>query len=145
MSNHFHILVKEVRKGGTSAFMEKLLTGYSSYFNKRHGRSGRLFQGTYRAEHLNRDTYLKYIFSYIHLNPIKMIDPEWKKVGIRNMKKAKKFLEQYRYSSYLDHIGTEREENSILSTHEFPAYFSTSREFKEETKEWLKYKDTYNT
>jgi len=145
MNNHFHILVKEVKKGGTSAFVEKLLTSYSSYFNKRHGRSGRLFQGTYRAEHLNRNTYLKYIFSYIHLNPIKIIESKWKEEGIRDIKRAKKFLEKYQYSSYLDYSGIEREEGIILSTHEFPAYFSTTRDFKEETKEWLKYKDLPNT
>lgn len=145
MSNHFHILVKEIKKGGTSAFMEKLLTGYSSYFNKRHGRSGSLFQGTYKAEHLNRDPYLKYIFSYIHLNPIKIIEPKWRETGIHNIKRAKDFLERYQYSSYLDHAGAEREEGSILSVQEFPAYFSTTREFREVTKEWLKYKDSSDT
>jgi len=145
MGNHFHILVKEIKKGGTSAFMEKLLTGYSSYFNKRHGRSGSLFQGRYKAEHLNRDTYLKYMFSYIHLNPIKIIESKWRETGIRNINKAKKFLEKYCYSSYLDHTGVEREEGVILSTSEFPAYFSTTRDFREETKEWLKYKDALNT
>ena len=59
--------------------------------------------------------------------------------------KAKKFLEKYCYSSYLDHTGVEREEGVILSTSEFPAYFSTTRDFREETKEWLKYKDALNT
>src|ERR1700683_1654947 len=34
MPNHFHLLLKEIGDGRISSFMEKLLTGYSSYFNK---------------------------------------------------------------------------------------------------------------
>ena len=63
MPNHFHILVKEITEGGTAAFMEKLCTGYSSYFNKRHDRVGPLFQGRYKSQHVEEDTHLKYLFA----------------------------------------------------------------------------------
>src|SRR3989344_539186 len=55
MPNHFHLLVKEITAGGTSDFMEKLLTGYAMYFNKKYERVGPLFQGTFKAEHADRD------------------------------------------------------------------------------------------
>lgn len=81
MPNHFHLLVKEIRAGGISAFMEKLTTGYSAYFNKRNDRVGALFQGTYKAQHANSDAYLKYLFAYIHLNPVKLIESAWREGG----------------------------------------------------------------
>ena len=139
MPNHFHILLKEIEEGGVSLFMEKLLTAYSAYFNKRNKRNGRLFQGTYRAQHVHRDTYLKYLYAYIHLNPIKLIDSKWQEKGIQNKKEAQRFLNQYRYSSYADYLGRDREEKSILSGEEFPPYFSEKKEFVEFVADWLTY------
>jgi len=71
MPNHFHLLIKEKRAGGISEFMKKISTGYSMYFNKRYERTGRLFEGTFKSVHADSDEYLKYLFAYIHLNPIK--------------------------------------------------------------------------
>ena len=139
MPNHFHILVKEVADGGISSFMEKLTTGYTMYFNKKEDRSGALFQGTFKAEHVSRDEHLKYLFAYIHLNPVKLIDAMWKERGIRNLQKAKHYLSGYKYSSYLDYLGVERESNIILSRTEFPEYFQKSNDFEDFIGDWLTY------
>ena len=45
MPNHFHLLVRERTEGGIARFMQKLLTGYTMYFNTINERSGALFQG----------------------------------------------------------------------------------------------------
>ena len=95
MPNHFHLLVKEIKEGGITSFMEKLMTGYSKYFNKRNNRTGALFQGRFKAEHVDRDEYLKYLYAYIHLNPVKLIDSDWKEKGISNLSKAKKYFGEY--------------------------------------------------
>ncbi len=137
MPNHFHILVKEITEGGISKFMGKLLTGYSSYFNKRHGRTGRLFEGAFKAEHADSDEYLKYLFSYIHLNPIKLIQSDWKKGGISNIKQAKEYLNKYKYSSYLDYVGLDRKENIIVTKDAFPGYFIEVVDMQREIDEWL--------
>lgn len=139
MPNHFHILVKEVKEGGLSAFMEKLTTSYSKYFNKKNERVGPLFQGRFKAEHVNRDEYLKYLFAYIHLNPIKLIEPKWKEHGIRNSKKAQQYLRYFPYSSYPDHIGAVREENLILSSEDFPEYFGERHDFNDYITDWLEF------
>ena len=78
MPNHFHLLIREVNDGGIVKFMRKLLTAYSSYFNKKYSRTGALFSSEFKAQHLNTDEYLKYVFSYIHLNCLKLSDPDWK-------------------------------------------------------------------
>lgn len=141
MPNHFHVLLKEVRDGGLSEFLKKLTTGYSMYFNKTHERVGPLFQSRFKAEHVDNDEYLKYLYSYIHLNPVKLIDPEWKEKGIRDIKKAKKYLEGYHYSSYEDYATGGREESAILSPKEFPDYFEKQGDFAEFVEEWMRYKE----
>ncbi|MFZ2522471.1 MAG: transposase [Minisyncoccia bacterium] len=143
MPNHFHILVREIVEGGTAMFMEKLTTGYSTYFNKLNDRVGSLFQGTYKAEHADSDEYLKYLFSYIHLNPVKLIEYDWKESGIKNISKAKKFLSNYDCSSYLDYVGQKREAGMILDKTNFPEYFSSIFDFNDNITDWLEYKDSY--
>jgi putative transposase len=141
MPNHFHLLVKEIHEGGITQFMEKLGTAYSMYFNKRSKRTGFLFESNFKAQHVDNDEYLKYLFAYIHLNPVKLIEPSWKDFGIRDIGKAKKYLEDYQYSSYADHLGIKRKEDLILSRKEFPEYFEKTHEFKSFIDDWLKYKD----
>ena len=142
MQNHFHILVKEITEGGTAAFMEKLCTGYSSYFNKRHDRVGPLFQGRYRSQHVIEDRHLKYLFAYLHLNPLKLLDPAWKECGSINVAEAKKFISKYKHSSYLSYIDTSREENILLSKNEFPEYFSDKKDFEDFHSDFLSLQDT---
>jgi REP element-mobilizing transposase RayT len=71
LANHYHMLVSPVVDGGVSKFMQKVATGYTMYFNNRNERSGALFQGKYKIKHVEDDRYLKYLFQYIHLNPIR--------------------------------------------------------------------------
>src|SRR3989344_3214113 len=73
MPNHFHLLLTQAQDGGISKFIQKLSTGYSMYYNKKYERSGTLFEGKFKSQHAGEDNYMKYLFSYIHLNPIKLI------------------------------------------------------------------------
>ncbi len=139
MPNHFHLLVSEKIPGGISNFFQKLLTSYSMYFNKKYERSGALFQGRFQAKHANNDNYLKFLYSYIHLNPIKLIQSDWKDVGISDFEKAKDFLNVYTYSSYLDYFGLKRLENDILDKKVFPEYFESKENFKNNLFEWLNF------
>lgn len=141
MPNHFHILITQAEEGGISKFMQKLTTAYVMYYNKKYKRTGGLFEGKFKSEHLHNDRYLKYIFSYIHLNPIKLIQKDWKEIGIKNKKDALEYLQNYKYSSYLDFLGIERIQNKIINIKSFPEYFPDKKSFKEEIFEWLSYND----
>ena len=141
MPNHFHILITQTEKGDISKFMQKVSTAYVMYYNKKYKRTGSLFEGKFKAEHLYRDPYLKYIFSYIHLNPVKLIDKHWKEKGIKNKKAALEYLSNYKYSSYLDYLGKERIQNRILNIKSFPKYFPTEKEFSKEIFEWITFKE----
>ena len=145
MPNHFHLLLHEKIENGTSLFLGKLLTAYSMYFNKRYERKGGLFDGRFRFAHADTDEYLKYLFSYIHLNPVKTIEPNWKESGITNSKNANNYLKNYTYSSYPDYVGINREEKLILNVSSFPEYFLNFKEFEQFINEWLSFKDIQGT
>lgn len=137
MPNHFHILLKEIKKDGISIFMQKLNTAYTMYFNKKNDRRGSLFEGCFKSQYVDSDKYFKYLFSYINLNPVKLIDPTWKENGIKNIKVTKNFLKNYEYSSYVDFLGEYRPQSKILSKSEFPEYFRDRNDFSNEINDWL--------
>ena len=141
MPNHFHILVTPLAENGIVQFMLKLSTGYSMYFNKRNERTGTLFQGRFKSKRTQTDEYLKYLFSYIHLNPVKLIQHDWKEVGIRDKEKTKEYLNTYTYSSLLDYFGVVRDENKILNSEKFPQYFNNRTEVDTELFDWLTYRE----
>jgi len=141
MPNHFHIYTTPrgtLGEKDVSTFMNKLGTAYSMYFNKTHERTGKLFEGTFKSIHIENDNHAKYNFSYIHLNPVKLIDSSWKENGIKNMQKTLEFLDKYKWSSYLDYKGIKRPENRIISHKNFPDYFSNKKMFEEEVFDWLR-------
>ncbi len=138
MGNHFHLLLKEIKKGGISSFMSKLSTAYVMYFNKKYNRTGPLFQGRFKAEHCVRDEHLKYLYAYIHLNPVKIICPNWKTEGIDDFKVTRKHLDSYMFSSYHDYLGVKREESLILDPYSFPDYFSEGS-FENFINFWINY------
>lgn len=70
MDNHFHLLVK-MENGRLSDFMHHLLSGYAGYFNRLHGRSGPLFEGRFKSEPVDTDSYFLDVVRYIHRNPVK--------------------------------------------------------------------------
>ncbi|SRR3989339_569619 len=141
MPNHFHLLVKEKEEGGLVKFLHKLETGYTMYFNKKNERSGSLFEATFKAEHVSQDNHLKYLYSYIHLNPVKLIQLDWKEKGIKNLKKTLSFMSNFYRSSYLDYLGIDRIEKGIINPKVFPEYFLEEGSFEGEILEWLKYSD----
>ena len=69
MTNHVHLLV-ETPQGNLSAFMHKLQTAYTVYYNLRHKRVGHLMQGRFGAKPVEGDTYLLALSRYIHLNSV---------------------------------------------------------------------------
>lgn len=96
MPNHFHFVLKQNGEGGVPKFMQKLCTAYTMYFNKKNERTGVLFQGPYKAKHVDGDQYLLQVSRYIHLNPLDLLEGE---------ESEAEFLKNYKWSSlqfYLD-------------------------------------------
>ena len=115
LPNHFHIVMRQKVDGGIARFMQKLCTGYSMYFNLRHGHSGTLFQGRFKSNHVNTDPYFKWIFAYVHLNPISILESGWREGGVKNIRRTQEFLKGYHYSSYYDYYTGLRQEQPSAS------------------------------
>lgn len=147
MPNHFHILIKIPENGGVydgALFMQKLITGYVMYFNKKYGRTGALLEGRFKSQYVGDDNYLKYLFSYIHLNPVKLIKSDWRETGIDKgeLSRVHSYLAGYKYSSYLEYTDKPRNDYSnILSREAFPDYFVTGENFIGELNDWLSFKE----
>ena len=68
--NHFHLLLRSGNQP-LSTVMRRLLTGYAIGFNRRHRRSGQLFQNRYKSILCQEEPYLLELIRYIHLNPLR--------------------------------------------------------------------------
>jgi putative transposase len=70
LPNHFHLLLR-THQIPLSLFMRRLMTAYAGYFNRRHHRSGHLFQNRYKSVVCEEEPYLLDLVRYIHLNPLR--------------------------------------------------------------------------
>ncbi len=70
MTNHYHLLMQTPR-GNLSKVMHYINASYTNYINKKHQRSGHLFQGRYKAILVEHDSYLLELSRYLHLNPVR--------------------------------------------------------------------------
>jgi len=70
MTNHEHLFV-ETPESNLSAGMQYLNGSYTSYFNRRRGRYGHLFQGRFKAYLIDEQGYFQVVSRYIHLNPVR--------------------------------------------------------------------------
>ena len=68
ISNHFHFILQQLQDDGISNLMHKLGTSYTNCFNKKNERSGALFQGPYKAIHIDNEKYLLWLIGYINGN-----------------------------------------------------------------------------
>ncbi|MFC1612301.1 transposase [Patescibacteria group bacterium] len=136
MPNHYHLALKQLIKDGIPRFMHKLATAYTMAFNIKHERSGRLFEGPYKLRFINSENYLLYLSKYIHLNPIKFLEPQWKERGIQNWRLVNNFLESFRWSSYLDYIGI-KNFPSIINKRVMSEFYKTPEVYKDFINQYL--------
>ncbi len=103
MPNHYHFLLEQLVDNGITEFMQRLGTSHTKYINERHGRSGSLFEGRFKAKLIDSDEYLLHLSRYIHTNPLDLYIPGWKDTKCRV--DGDRFLKQYRWSSYPFYLG----------------------------------------
>lgn len=129
--NHYHFLLKQVSDNGISKFMHRLGTAYVMYFNQKYKRSGTLFQGKFKAIHVESNEYLLYLSAYINLNF--EIHGKWE--GVDN---------SMTYSSWLEYCGDSKDKlchkdiilDQFYSRLEYQDFaFKTSAEIKKRRRE----------
>ena len=135
MSNHFHLLLRQRLEDGISKFMQKMGTAYTMYFNTGQQRNGSLFQGTFKAKHIDQDIYLKHLTRYIHLNPLEFFEHRWKDSGIVNINGAMKYIREYPWSSYRNFVG-ENKYGFLLDSKIIKGFYANRVEYEQFVKDW---------
>jgi putative transposase len=119
MPNHFHLVLKEVTEGGITAFMRKIGTAYTMYFNARHERMGNLFLKPFRSRHVSSDRYFQHLISYVHCNPAALYEPAWKTRHVVDPQFLGERIAAYPYSSLSIHAGVRTPTSAILDAEIF--------------------------
>ena len=109
MSNHFHLLV-QTPEPNLSRAMQWINVSYATYFNRKRGRCGHLFQGRFKAILIDADGYLKHLSRYIHVNPVRA--------------KIVSTPSKYQWSSYSAYIGKEKTPQLKIHTNSSPKVLS---------------------
>lgn len=87
MTNHLHMQI-ETTDVEIWNIMRYINLAYTKYFNNKYNFIGHLFQGRYRAEIIESDSYNLQTSRYIHLNPVKAsmverpIEYKWSSYGV---------------------------------------------------------------
>jgi REP element-mobilizing transposase RayT len=128
MPNHIHIALKkrELNQPGMSdsmtRFIHKLMTGYSTYFNKKYDHSGTIWQGSYKQKTVYDGIYIQSLIKYIHLNPRDLKKTQNSKDSSKSNKKNIEFVINYEYSSLKDYIEQNRPQSAILDSQEMAKF-----------------------
>lgn len=70
MSNHFHLLLR-TPEPDLSRGMHRMLSAYATRWARRHRRPGHVFQGRFRAQLIEDESYFWTVSRYLHLNPVR--------------------------------------------------------------------------
>jgi len=99
LSNHFHVLLQELREGGTAKFMQRLGGSMSVCFNAKYSEKGSLFQGSYHARAVTQDEHHRYLAFYILVKNVLEMYPGGLSVAVKDFDKAWEWAKKYPYSS----------------------------------------------
>jgi len=90
MPNHYHATVRPALPNVSTA-MQQLNSRYAQWWNRRHAKVGHVFQGRFKAQIVQRDSYALALSRYVALNPVRA----------RLVERP----EQWRWSSFAPTIG----------------------------------------
>lgn len=135
MTNHYHLLLREEQEGGVSAFMHRLGTGYTNYFNVQMNRSGSLFQGPFQAVHVASDSQLEHLVRYIHLNELDRYGIPWREGEVVDWEQCFQLLHKDPYSSHGLYCGREQK-LPVIDAELAKNLFPDSEEYLDFLKGW---------
>ena len=120
MDNHYHLLLETLRPNLSRA-VQWLNVSHSVWFNRRHRRSGYLFQGRFGSVVVDPAAWGLALSAYLHLNPVRVAalglgktDRSHARAGVKSppaggiIAERLRRLRGYRWSSYRAYIGLAR-------------------------------------
>jgi putative transposase len=114
MPNHFHLTLRQEQDEGIKKFLQRLSNSFAHYFSVKYKSKGHIFEGNFKAIHVENDEQLLHLSRYIHLNPVTSY-------LVENPK-------DYFYSSYRIYLGNELSE--IVDPLLVLSYFSSPKKYE---------------
>lgn len=140
MPNHYHLLIKEIKENGVSDFIRRCNTSIAKYINTKNERRGSLFEGSFKAKHIDSNEYLLHLSVYIHLNPLDFLSSkDWRENKLKNWELEKKKILSYKWSSlrhYLTPSSTSDVDEIISGIEIIKNQFKDESDYERFIKEW---------
>lgn len=118
MPTHIHLVLQQLADDGITAFMHRVITSYSKFFNALKKRKGPLWETRFQNRHVNDNDYFLHLTRYVHLNPVK--------AGLAGK------AEEWEFSSYREYLGQESGEPICNFERLIPYSPATYRKFTED-------------
>lgn len=99
LSNHFHLLLQEIREGGAAKFMQRLGGSMSLCYNLKYKERGSLFQSAYNSRIVESDAHLNYLAFYILVKNVLEMYPGGLKKASAHFDDAWEWATRYPFSS----------------------------------------------
>lgn len=149
MDNHYHLVVR-TPEANLSRAMQWLNVSYGVWWNLKHGESGHVFQGRFKAILVEGGGWVLRLSEYVHLNPVALKNLGWSKrqkeleseglvrPSAEVVAKRLETMRTYRWSSYRGYAGYEPIPK-WLSSREILARVKGGREgYREQVEQKLK-------
>lgn len=136
MSDHYHLLVYEIKDNGIKNFVHKTNTSIAKYINIKNDRLGPLFESRFKSKHIDTNEYLLHLSLYIHLNPLDfLVGRGWREHSLKNWLSIKPKLLNYQWSSLKHFLTTEK--NPIISgTEIIEEQFNNKKDYENFLRGW---------
>lgn len=117
ISDHFQIIIKNLEELVASVYMHRVLTSYGKYFNAKYKKSGKVFDGPFKALLIKNNEGLLQTSAFMHKN-----------IRGFGMEESADY-EKYPWSSYKDFIDKNRW-GDLLVTNVIDKQFKNRYEYK---------------
>lgn len=124
MPNHFHFLLRQENDGGIQSLIRKTSSSFAHYYGLKHHVRGHIFEGNFKAVHIESNEQLLHVSRYIHLNPVTAYiteDPQ-----------------EYQYSSYILYLD-KKKRGSFVETADVLSQFRSPTAFQRFTLDQKEY------
>lgn len=137
MPDHYHLLVRELADNGITNFSRRCNTAIAKYINTRKERRGPLFEGLFKAKHIDSNEYLLHLSLYIHLNPLDFLfDKNWRTGSLKSWQSKMGELIKYPWSSLRSFLYKDFEDWVIDGQDMIKDQFKDGKDYEKFLQEW---------
>jgi len=141
--NHDHFYLLPKIENAIPILMQRLNNSFAKSFNLKYNRKDAVFGSRYKGVVIKDDRQSYAVSRYVSImNPLDVFQPGWRENGLKDIMGARKFLENYEFSSFPDKIGKRNSKilasSEILNQYSFGVFSGNRGEYENFVEEFLK-------